>query len=219
MQNPFLSNKRCNPRHQALSRGSRLGLGLVLASIWLEPVLAEVLNNSTPLIRIRLGDNARGGTNTVVYNARIPAALGGLPGVAATPDTVSTTAISGGSGVFRVRIVTDLNARNGLNRLAGEFSYDSSAPLTCVSAATCGTETINFDRIRWTVRDGDTHAAVTQFDGTANQVTQVQRDTNPANNRDNTRHRNYFEYVYDNALLLPAGTYEGTITINGVGIF
>lgn len=193
--------------------------------IWLLLVLcaqhsaAEILNNNTAMIRIRLGDNVRGATNTVVYEAQIPADMGGLVGVTAQPEAISTTTVSGGSGVYRVRIVTDLNARNGLARLEGRFSYDSSQPMTCVTVASCGTSTIAFDKIRWNVRDNDTHAAVTQFDNTPAQLTQIQRDTNPLTNRDNTRHRNYFQYVFDNAELLPAGTYEGIVTINGVGNF
>jgi len=181
--------------------------------------VAEILNSNTPLIRIRLGDNTVGSTNLVIYNAGVPTSMGGLAGVTATPQAISTNNVSGGSGAFTVRIVTDLNAKNGVRRLEGTFSYDSSQPLVCTTAATCGTTTIPFSNISWSVRDGDTHTAVTRFDGTANQVTQVQTDTNTANNRDNTRHRNYFQYQFDNAVLLPAGTYEGTMTINGSGRF
>jgi len=115
--------------------------------------------------------------------------------------------------------VTDLNARNGVVPLEGRFSYDSSSPMVCVTAATCATTTINFDRIRWNTRDSDTHTAVTQYDGTANQLAQVQLDTNNSNNGTDTRHRNYFQYVFDNSNLLPAGTYEGTITMTGEGRF
>lgn len=197
---------------------SKFFVGLVLA-LCAHQAVAEVLNSTTPLIRIRLGDNTRGSVNTVVYEPQIPADMGGLVGVTAQPDAVSSTAVSGGSGVFRVRIVTDLNARNGLARLEGRFSYDSSQPLSCVTLASCGATTIPFDRIRWAVRDADTHAAVTRFDNTPDQLTQVQIDTNPANNADRTRHRNYFQYIFDNAELLPAGTYEGVVTINGVGRF
>lgn len=180
---------------------------------------AEILNSNTAFIRIRLGDNVRGATNTVIYNAGIPAELGGLSGVTAQPDTISTNTISGGSGVFEVRIVTDLNARNGVVPVEGRFSYDTSNPMTCVTAATCGTTNINFNRIRWNIRDNDTHTAVTQFDGTADQTTQIQLDTNGANTLQGTRHRNYFQYVFDNEDFLPAGTYEGTMTINGEGRF
>ena len=184
-----------------------------------EPVLAEILNSNTPMIRVRLGDNARGSTNTVIYEADIPASMGGLPGVTAVPETISTNAIPGRSGVFTVRVVTDLNRRSGIPNLQGTFSYDSSQPMTCVTPATCTTTNIPFTQIRWNVRDSDTHTAVTQFDGSANQVTQIQRDTNPSTNQTNTRHRNYLQYVFDNATLLPAGTYEGTVTINGNGQF
>lgn len=180
---------------------------------------AEILNSSTVFIRIRLGDNAFGSVNTVIYNAGIPASLGGFSGVTAAPDAISTNVIAGGSGVFEVRIVTDLNARNGVVPLEGRFSYDSSVPMGCTTAATCGTTSIDFNRIRWNVRDGDTHTTVTQFDGTAGQLAQVQVDTNGATNGTDTRHRNYFQYIFDNQDLLPAGTYEGTITMTGEGIF
>jgi len=194
-------------------------LALVICCTWLAPVAAEILNSNTPLIRIRLGDNARGSTNTVIYNAGIPASLGGLPGITAAPLTNSTNNISGGSGVYTVRIVTDLNARKPVAALVGEFSYDSSSPMVCVTAATCAGTTIDFSKISWNVRDADTHTATTQFDDSPNQLAQFQKDGNPATNQDDTRHRNYFQYVFDNSTLLPAGTYEGTITINGVGTF
>lgn len=181
--------------------------------------VAEILDRNTNMIRIRLGDNAVGASNLVIYNAGVPASMGGLSGVTAAPQTISTNNISGGSGNFRVRIVTDLNARGRVARLEGTFSYDSSQPLSCTTATTCGGTTIPFSNISWTTRDADTHTAVTRFDDTANQITQVQTDTNIAIGGDNNRHRNYFRYEFNNAVLLPAGTYEGTVTINGTGRF
>lgn len=151
----------------------------------------------------------------MIYNAGIPADMGGLPGVTAQPATISTNTVSGGSGVFEVRIVTDLNARNGVTNLTGSFAYDSTQPMTCTTPSTCGSESINFNQISWNVRDNDTHTSVTQYDGTSNQIANVQIDNNPANNQLETRHRNYFQYIFDNASLLPAGTYEGIVTING----
>ena len=177
--------------------------------------LAEVLNANAPMIRLRWGDNVRGSVNTIVYEPGVPSEFSTLPGIVTDPTAVSTTSVPGGSGNFRVRIVTDLNARSGLTTLTGRFSYDSSQPLQCVTPATCGTATIPFDRIGWSVRDNDTHTAVTRFDGSADQPAQIQVDTNPANNRTNTRHRNYQQFSFDNLELLPAGTYEGTTTLNG----
>lgn len=207
--------------HLRSSKSSRPAKSASLAAFALAfltvPLAAEILNGSTSMLRVRLGDNANGSTNTVVYDAGVPAEIGGLAGVTAQPQTTSDTVVSGGSGVYRVRIVTDLNARNGLTQLDGTFSYDSSQPMLCVTPATCGGATISFTRISWNLRDNDTHTAVTQYDGTANQIEQVQTDTDPAPNRLNTRHRNYLQYVFDNAELLPAGTYEGTITLSGVG--
>ena len=121
--------------------------------------------------------------------------------------------------MFEVRVVTDVNARDGIVPLEGRFTYDSSAPMVCTTSVTCGTAFINFDRIRWNVRDGDTHTMITAFNGTASQLGHVQRDTNGATNGTGTRHRNYFQYIFNNQDLLPAGTYEGTVTLTGEGIF
>lgn len=180
--------------------------------------VAEILDASTPVVRIRVGDNAVGSTNTVIYNAGVPAEMGGLPGVTAQPQAISTTNISGGSGVFEVRIVTDLNARNGASETEGRFSMNSSQPMVCITAVTCGTETISFTTISWNTRDNDTLNVVTQYDGTANQLLQIQRDTNPATRGNDNRHRNYNQYIFDNALLLPAGTYEGVISVDGEAV-
>ena len=177
-------------------------------------VSAEILNNNTPYLRNRIGSG--GGVNTVIYEAGIPASLGGLPGVTAQPETISTNNINGGSGVYTVRIVADVNAKGPVAApLTGIFTYDSSSPLTCTTAATCGTETISFTNIRWNAGDSDTLNSVLQYNGTAAQVFQVQTDTSNVNNQLNTRHRNYYQFVYDNADLLPAGIYEGVVTING----
>lgn len=174
-------------------------------------VVAEILDSNTQMVRIRLGGNALGGVDTVIYNAGIPTVLGGFTGVTAAPDTISTNAVAGGSGVYKVRMVTDLNARNGLAKLRGTFTYDSSRPMACITAATCGATTIDFRKISWKTRDNDTLNATVQYDGTANQINQIQTDVDPAANREDTRHRNYFQYIFDNSDLLPAGTYEGTI--------
>ena len=219
MIRPSKSSKQSRPLNPHISPKTKFVWALLIVCTAAPASFAEILNSATPLIRIRLGDNANGGTNTVIYNPLVPAELGGLPGVTASPSTVSTNAIAGGSGVYTVRVVTDLNARNGLTQLEGTFAYDSSQPMACVTPATCGASTIPFTRISWAIRDNDTHTAVTQFDGTANQVIQVQLDTNPANNQANTRHRNYLQYTFDNADLLPAGTYEATITLTGTGVF
>ncbi|MEM1434955.1 MAG: hypothetical protein AAGG11_12920 [Pseudomonadota bacterium] len=200
-------------------RGSARQRLLLLLLLTAEPTLAEILSANTPLIRLRLGDNVRGSTNTVVYDAGIPATMGGLAGVTAAPLAVSSTSVPGGSGVYRVRLVTDLNAFGSIGRLEGRFSFDSSVPMSCVTPATCGASTISFQRISWTTRDSDTHTAVTRFDGTASQLAQVQIDSNPARNQTDTRHRNYLQYAFDNVELLPAGTYEGSITLNGSGTF
>jgi len=183
------------------------------------PLCAEILSSSTQMLRVRLGSNANGGVSTVEYDAGVPAEMGGLPGVAAAAQAISDTVITGGSGVYRVRLETDGNARNGLTEVDARFSYDSSSPMTCVTPATCGVEDISFTRISWNLRDNDTHTLVTQYDGSGDQTAQLQTDTDPASNGTDTRHRNYLQFVFDNAELLPAGTYEGTITLNGDGAF
>ena len=210
----FRTRDRLSPRTKR-----RAALAAVLLLACGEAAYAEILNSNTNFIRIRLGDNSLGGTSTVIYEPQIPASMSGLTGVTAQPETASTNNIGGGSGVFTVRVVTDLNAKNGVVPIQGTFSYDSSQPMQCITPASCDTNTVPFTRIRWNVRDTDTHTSVTQYDGTANQVIQVQTDTDGASRTTNTRHRNHFQFIFDNAELLPAGTYEGTITMNGVGRF
>lgn len=199
---------------------------LVAALLSSVDALAEVLNSNTPFIRIRIGDNTVGSVNTVIYNAGIPAAFIGVPGVVAEPTEVSTNNIAGASGVFRVRLVTDLNLRpplsnppNNATSLSGTFSYDSSSPMVCTTPATCGSTSIAMSKISWTARDNDTQTMVLQYDDSAFQLLQVQTDTNPAVNATETRHRNYFQFRYNNDTLLPAGTYQGQIRVNGEGAF
>ena len=201
-------------RRDRLSLGVSISLLLIFADVTV--VLAEMLTSNTPRIRIRLGTN-NNTINTVIYNAGVPVELNGLAGAAAAP-TISTNGIGGGSGPFTVRVVTDINARTANPAtsvpLTGEFSYSSSVPMSCVTPASCGAETIDFSKISWTARDADVHNSVFQFDDSANQPTHMQTDNNGA--AAGTRHRNYFRYVYANDLLLPAGTYEGIITLQGV---
>lgn len=203
---------------------SRIAKALFVFALLIDSVvaMAEVLNRNTPAIRIRLGSG--GAVDTVIYQPGIPNDFLGVPGVVVDPTEVSTTAIGGGSGTFRVRIVTDLNLKaplssgpNGANSLTGDFTYDSSAPMVCTTTPTCGMTPIPFNKISWRVRDGDTHTTPTGFDGSANQPAQTQIDTDTRNSFNRTRHRNYFEYQYNNDVLLPAGTYQGQIFIEGVG--
>lgn len=197
--------------------GSGYAIGLIscLLVILAIPVKAELINRpNTPMIRFRLGSNIVNQVNTVIYNADIPGAMAGLPGVTAQPEEPSTTPIAGGSGIYEVRIVTDVNSKgNAPNPLTGTFSYDSSTNMTCTTPATCGGESIPFTKIRWETRDGDTLNTVSNYDGSANQVFQVQTDANP--NNATVRHRNYYQYIYINDILRPAGTYQGAITVNG----
>lgn len=210
---------RARSLHAGQAMGARSPLFLllmagVLFAADLHSACAEILSRNTPAIRVRVG--AGGGVGTVIYQAGIPAELGGLPGVSAQPNTVSNNSIGGGSGVFTVRYVTDTNSRNGIGPpLTGTFRYDSSTPMSCITPATCGTTQIDFSQISWNARDNDTLNTVFQYDNSASQIFQVQTDTNGANGGTDNRHRNWYQYIYDNDVLLPSGVYEGTVTING----
>ncbi len=186
------------------------------------PSWAEIYNSNTSLIRVRIGANGNT-VNTVEYKPGIPAEMSGhvagIAGVNAEAEHVSTSAASGSSGVYKIRIVADLNARNGVVPLTGTFSYDSSIPMACVTPVSCGSATISFQKIKWNARDSDTLNSVLQFDGTANQVFHQITDTNNATNGSNTRHRNYYQLIFENDELLPAGTYEGTTYLNGEGSY
>ena len=196
--------------------GNALGL---IALLLLGDAHAEIVDANSPLIRVRLGDNGRGAVATVEYEAGIPGALGGLPGVTAAPHSTSVNAIPGGSGAYTVRIETDVNAKAGISFVEGTFSYDSSQPMTCITPATCGGAAIPMTRISWLARDGDAHASVLQYDGTANQVTAVHSDVDGSRNGSANRYRNFLQFRFDNSELLPAGTYEGTVTLNASGQF
>lgn len=191
------------------------GVVFLILGLFCSEIYAEIFNANTPLIRMRIGSN-NNAINTVVYNAGIPAELGGLPGVTSEDEIISVNGIAGGSGVYRVRIVTDVNARPNTGApLTGVFSYDSSNPMGCITAATCGGASIPMTKIRWNVRDGDTLNTVVNYNGSANQVFQTQIDTNISIR--GRRARNYYQYVFVNDTLFPAGTYEGTVTLNGIG--
>lgn len=180
----------------------------------LVPAISAILNRNTPFIRIRVGAN-NNTINTVIYNAGIPSDFIGVPGLIVDGETISTNAISGGSGAFTVRYITDVNAKGPVSApLTGAFSYDSSTPMSCITAFCVG-ETISFTKIKWTALDGDTLNTVLSYDATANQVYQIQTDISNLNNQSNTRHRNFYQYAFINDTLLPAGEYLGTVTING----
>lgn len=193
---------------------------LILLSLteltYLSVLHAEIVNNvNTSFIRVRYGTNS-GSIDTVIYEPLIPTEFNGLAGITTQASTMSTTAIAGGSGTHRVRIVTDLNAKGPVAApLTGIFSYDSSNPLTCTTPAFCGATTINFSKISWSARDADTLHTVTQYNNAAIQVFQTQTDTDHNNKKLNPRHKNYYRFEYLNDTLLPAGTYEGTVVING----
>ena len=189
---------------------------------------ADILSRNTPYLRARMGQSG-GAIATLIYNAGIPggaAGLGSLSGVTAAPVTISTNAISGGvtrAGVlYSLRAVTDVNRRGGgMGPITGTFSYNSSVPMGCITAATCSGTTIPLSKISWAIDPvtGNTLNTVTSYDNTAAQIYQIQTDNDPSNGGTGTRHRTFYQFKYENDTLLPAGTYEGTVTITGEGIF
>lgn len=177
--------------------------------------LAGILDRNTPQLRIRVGSNSGTG-NTVEYAPGLPPIFTTLGGYASEAEHTSTNAVGGGSGTYTVRYITDANRKgSGEASVSATFSYDSSAGMTCTTPTTCGTTNISFTHIRWDARDSDTLNSALQYDGSANQVFQTQFDADPANNASQTRHRNFYRYHYINNVIYPAGTYRGTVVIDG----
>ena len=77
------------------------------------------------------------------------------------------------------------------------ISVDSSTPLTN------GTHTIPFTDISWTAKKGDIPSG--RFNGTSAQVI---LQPNPSRRRVKDR----FTFIYDNARVVPYGTYTGSVT-------
>lgn len=174
-----------------------------------------ILNRNTPQLRIRVGSNAGSG-DTVEYAPGLPPIFTTLGGYVSEVEHTSTNVVGGGSGAYTVRFITDANRKGFAEApVVATFSYDSSAGMSCTTPASCGTVNIPFNHIRWDARDGDTLNSVLQYDGTANQVFQLQVDFDPANSATDTRHRNFYRYHYINNVIYPAGTYRGTVVING----
>ncbi len=195
-------------------------LSIFLAFFLSSLSIADILNpNNASYLRIRVGDNSNGSNpNYVEYRPLAPAYLTGLGAPAGQTEafSISTTDIQGGSGVFEVRFITDVNAKGFVfPPLTGTFTYNSSTGMQCITPTTCGSVTIPFTKIAWNARDNDTLNTVFQYDGSSNQTFQIQTDTSSASNRLNTRHRNFYQYRFINDQLFPAGTYEGVVTING----
>ena len=161
------------------------------------------IGNRPAKLRIRVGDNNQAGVNTIDF--QVP----GLQLGNATP-VVSTTNVFGGSGIYKVRVVLD-NRRppTGTARLTA----DSSSPLACVTASTCGTTTIPFTKISWSVRDGDNFELASQFNGGVSQLLHQQTvtDSSPPDPRKGWRYRDFVQFKYANDMFLPAGTYRGRV--------
>ncbi len=192
-------------------------LATVLVVLDVQYACADIFDRNTPQLRIRVGSNAGSG-DTVEYAPGLPPLFTAIGGFASEAEHTSTNVIAGGSGSYTVRYITDANRKGAAEaNVNASFSYDSSAGMTCITPASCGTTNISFTHIAWDARDNDTLNSVLQYDGSANQVFQTQADSNPANNATDTRHRNFYRYRYINNVIYPAGTYRGTVTINGAG--
>ena len=174
-------------------------------SLWAD---TSGLGNGGDRLRIRVGDNGNGSTNTVIFD--VPGAnLGdGTPVPSINP-------ISGASGNFTVRIVMDTR-RIGNDPATGQFFGNSSLPMACVTPPNCGSETAPMGSISWSHRDGGDMMEQANSFNNGNQLlhTQIQPRTGP--NAPGQRERDYLQFTYDNNLFLPAGTYRGTVNFSAV---
>ena len=138
---------------------------LLIASLVVTvPAFADVQTlgggpNSTKL-RLRVGTNASSGIDKVIFD---------VPGLQLGDGTqvISTNAIAGASGVYTVRFVLD-NRR--LPAGTARLNADSSSPLACITATSCGTTTIQFNKISWQLRDGDNMDLASAFNDSSNQL-------------------------------------------------
>ncbi len=163
----------------------------------------KTLGDRALKLRIRVGDNLQTGVNSISF--QVP----GLQLGSGTP-VVSTTTLDGASGIYKVRVVLD-NRR--LPTGTARLTADSSTPLACVTTSTCGATTIPFNKISWSVRDGDNFELASQFSGGAGQLLHQQTvtDTSPPDPRKGWRYRDYVQFRYANDLFLPAGSYRGRV--------
>ena len=166
-----------------------------------------------PHLRIRVGTNDSSGVDKVIF--QVP----GLQLGNGTP-VVSTNLIDGASGAYTVRVVLDSRREPaGTARLTS----DTSTPMSCISVSTCGNTTIPFNKISWSLRDGDNFDLASQFNGGNNQLLHQQTvgansNPDPGNNsnpRTGWRYRDYVKFQYVNDAFLPAGTYRGRVLFKG----
>lgn len=186
--------------------------------LYLQLLQAEIISSGSPELRLRMGTGrgAGGGTDTVEYAPGLPPIFTTLGGLTSEAEHASTNVISGGETTHTVRIVTDANRRGaGDAPVDATFHYDSSVGMICVTLSSCGTTTIPFTHIRWNAQDNDTLNSVLQYDGSTNQVFQIQSDSDASNSGTNNRHRNRYQFIYINNVVYPAGTYRGTVTASG----
>ncbi len=208
----FCEKQKSRTKHKSLKTVLVSFVVVILIGSGIYSASALILSRQTPRIKARLGSN-NATIDTIIYQAGVPVSMNGLLGVSGIP-TVSSNNIPGGNGTYTLRVTTDVNARDNTNvPLTATFRYDSSTPLACLTPTYCGTATINFDTISWIARDSDVHNAVFRYDNTANQVASVQTDLTQL--KSGIRHRNQFQFTYDNNALVPAGIYEGIVTLNG----
>lgn len=157
------------------------------------------LNGKTPVLRLRAGSNSNS-VDTVTFD---------VPGLQLGDGSTvySTNNIPGGTGVYTVRYVMDTRYYPA----TGRFYADSSSPMACVTPSTCGTASIPFNTISWSIRDGDMMDLASQFNTSSNQL--LHQQSNPL--LQGRRYRDYVRFGYANNLFVPAGTYQGQVVFSG----
>jgi len=177
-------------------------------------IQAEInsLNGGNTKLRLRVGSNGNT-TDTVIINVPDTNVGDGTP-------VVSTNNISGSSGQYTVRFLMDMRrypGNNGPFPLSGtaRLRSNSSNSMSCITAATCGSTQIPFTTISWTQRDGDMVTEASAYNGAPLQQLHSQVLGLGGAPGNGVRYRDYLQFSYDNATLLPAGSYRGTINFTG----
>lgn len=113
------------------------------------------------------------------------------------------SAIAGLENGSRTDSLIDASARAPVgNSRTAVWTVDSSAPLTCITPATCGSTTIPLSRFRWTVAGGS-EIANGAFTGATNQALGSFR---------NSRYVSVTKtFFYLNDVIVPAGRYSGRV--------
>lgn len=182
-----------------------------LTSITALAATANVNGQDRQLQTLRVGG---GGNNItlVTYNINVaPSSLNGL----GIPTTASIQQANGGN-IFH-RTISNRRRNSDPSPISMTTTINSTAGMTCSTPATCGTVTIPFSKISWTMQDTDVHITTFNYNDTANQLFWYQEDSDPDRTGPLTRHENRAIYFFNNDQLLPAGQYDGTVFYNGTG--